>query len=61
VLYSICVEDVQEIAREELGRPLSDFQLRTVERKIGDYIDWQGAVACLLGDIIAQRLPQQDD
>lgn len=47
ILYSINVEDVQNAAMEELERPLSNDELRLVEDKLGDYIDWYGAVSML--------------
>jgi len=41
-IYSINIEDVQNVADEELGRELSE--LKIIEDKIGDYIDWYGAI-----------------
>jgi len=50
ILYSINVEDVQNVAMEELDRPLTDQELRLVEDKLGDYIDWYGAIAMILNE-----------
>lgn len=44
IIYSINVEDIQNVAEEELGRKLSKKELKTIEGKIGDYIDWYGAI-----------------
>lgn len=44
IIYSINVEDVQNVAEEELGRKLSKKELEIIEDKIGDYIDWYGAI-----------------
>ncbi len=44
VIYSINIEDIQNVAEEELGRKLSKKDLKIVEDKIGDYIDWYGAI-----------------
>jgi len=44
IIYSINIEDIQNVAEEELGRKLSKKELKIVEDKIGDYIDWYGAI-----------------
>lgn len=43
-IYSINIEDVQNVAEEELGRRLSKRELEIVEDKIGDYIDWYSTI-----------------
>lgn len=40
IIYSLNVEDVQTVAREELGRELLPEEIEIVEREIGDYINW---------------------
>ncbi len=44
IIYSINIEDVQNVAEEEFDRELSEKELKIVEDKIGDYIDWHGAI-----------------
>lgn len=44
IIYSINIEDIQNVAEEELGRKLSKRELEIVEDKIGDYIDWYSAI-----------------
>jgi hypothetical protein len=44
IIYSINIEDVQNVAEEELGRKLAKKELKIGEDKIGDYIDWYGAI-----------------
>ena len=44
IIYSINIEDVQNVAEEEIGRKLSKKELEIIEDKIGDYIDWYGAI-----------------
>ncbi len=56
ILYSINVEDVQTIAEEELGRKLTDSEIGLVEDKLGDYIDWHGAIESALNDTIADKV-----
>lgn len=40
IIYSLNVEDVQTVAKEELGRELLPEEIEIVEREIGDYINW---------------------
>lgn len=44
IIYSINLEDVQNVAEEELGRKLTKKELQVIEDKIGDYIDWYSAI-----------------
>ena len=44
VVYSINVEDIQIVAEQELDRRLSPEEVRIVEDKIGDYINWYDAI-----------------
>ena len=52
IIYSINIEDVQNVAKQELHRLLTDKELKLVEDKIGDYMNWYDAVAILIGNII---------
>ena len=40
IIYSINIEDIQTVAKQELNRKLSEEELKMVELKLGDYIDW---------------------
>lgn len=44
IIYSINIEDVQNVAEEELGREFTEKELKIVEDKLGDYIDWYSAI-----------------
>ena len=44
IIYSLNIEDVQNVAEEEIGRELSEKELKIVEDKLGDYIDWYSAI-----------------
>ena len=44
IIYSINIEDIQNVAEEEHGRKLTKKELKVIEDKIGDYIDWYGAI-----------------
>lgn len=45
IVYSLNVIDIQTVAEEELGRKLKPKEIKIVEDKIGDYIDWSGAIS----------------
>ena len=44
IIYSINIEDVQNVAEQEIGRKLMKKELKIIEDKIGDYIDWHSAI-----------------
>lgn len=44
IIYSINVEDVQNVADEVLERKLSDEEIKLIENKMGDFIDWYQAI-----------------
>ena len=44
VIYQLTVEDLQNVANEELQRNLTEEELKLLEEKIGDHIDWHGAI-----------------
>jgi hypothetical protein len=44
IIYSINIEDVQNVAEEELGRKLTKKELGIIEDKLGDHIDWYNAI-----------------
>ena len=52
VIYSINVEDLQTVAEQELERELTDEEIKDVEKRLGDYIDWYGAIASTLNEAI---------
>lgn len=44
IVYSINIEDLQNVAEDELSRELTDEEVHFVENKLGDFIDWHGAI-----------------
>ena len=55
IIYSINIEDVQNVAEQELDTELTDKELKLVEDKIGNYINWYDAIAILIGNIITDE------
>lgn len=53
VVYSINVEDLQVVSKVIFGKELTDVQLETVSRKVGDYFnDWFERVEFAIDDIL---------
>lgn len=44
IVYSINVKDIQEVAKQILGRNLGKKEIASVEESIDGYIDWFQAV-----------------
>ncbi len=55
VVYSINIEDLQNVAEQELERELTDEEIKIVEERLGDYIDWYGVIALTLDDVIKKN------
>lgn len=50
ILYQLTVEDFQNVSQEVLDRDLTEAELNLLENKIGDYIDWYGAIESCIND-----------
>jgi hypothetical protein len=44
IIYSINVADLQDVAEQMLDRRLTDNEITVLDRKLGDFIDWFGAI-----------------
>ena len=44
IIYSINVDDIQEVADQVLGRRLTKKEIILVETAVGDYVDWFQAI-----------------
>ena len=55
VIYSINIEDLQTVAEQELERKLTDEEIKNVEKRLGDYIDWYGAIASTFNELIKKQ------
>ena len=51
VIYSINVEDVQNVAAEQFGRELTEKEVNFVEEKLGGYVDWYESICSVLTDL----------
>lgn len=55
IIYSLNNEDVQNVAESELGRKLTENELKIVEDDIGDNIDWYEAIRLVIFDKILSK------
>ena len=55
IVYSINVEDIQTVAEHELDRELTDEEIKRVEQRLGDYIDWYEAIAITLNEVVTKK------
>lgn len=44
IVYSINVRDIQEVAKQVLGRSLLKKEIALIEESMGGYIDWFQAI-----------------
>ncbi len=51
IIYSINIEDVQNVAEQELERKLTAKELRLIEDKVGDYINWYEAILNAINEV----------
>ncbi|MEI7484093.1 MAG: hypothetical protein WCK13_05225 [Ignavibacteriota bacterium] len=40
VIYQLTIEDLQNVSNKELDRDLTEVEIKLLEEKIGDFIDW---------------------
>jgi hypothetical protein len=45
IIYQLTVEDLQNVANDELSRDLTEEEIKLLENKIGDYIDWYNIIS----------------
>jgi hypothetical protein len=51
IIYSINVEDLQNVAEQEIDRELTDKEIEFIENRLGDYLDWYGVIASAMNCI----------
>ena len=52
ILYSINVQDVQDVAQREFDRKLNDKEMKSVANRLGECIDWYEAVNAAVAQTI---------
>ncbi len=44
IIYKLTIEDLHTVANDTLGRFLTSDEIKIVEEKIGDYINWYDSI-----------------
>jgi hypothetical protein len=52
ILYSINVQDVQDVAQREFDRELNDKEIGSVAARLGECMDWYEAVISAITQVI---------
>jgi len=55
IIYSLNVEDVQEVARQTVKRKLTQEEISLVEESVGNHIDWFEAIESAILNRIEER------
>ncbi len=50
IVYSINVDDIQNVANQEIDRDLTADEINIIKDFIGDNIDWYNAIAYTIQD-----------
>ncbi len=48
LVYSINVNDIQNVAKQILERTLTEKETALVEESLGEFVDWFGAIECAI-------------
>ncbi len=51
IIYSINIEDIQNVAKQALDRTLTEEELKLVEDKLGDYVGWYEAILKVMDEL----------
>jgi hypothetical protein len=59
IVYSINVNDLQEVANDTLSRALTQHEIELVERSVGNYIDWFQAIELAIQEHVDDQSADQ--
>lgn len=51
IIYSINIEDIQNVAKQALDRTLTEEELKLVGDKLGDYVGWYEAILKVMDEL----------
>lgn len=52
IIYQLTVEDLQNVANDELNRDFTEEEVKLLEYKIGGYIDWYEIISLAISNHI---------
>ena len=53
-IYQLTIEDLQNVAEEELGRELTEKEIKIVEKEVAENIPWYDVIATAISDLISE-------
>ncbi len=53
--YYLTIEDIQEVADQELDRELTPEEIKLVQDRVGDYISWYDAIALAIDEMVVRQ------
>ena len=60
-VYWIDVNDIQEIAEQDLNRKLTDEELEKVIDKMGNYINWADGISLAFDVLKLEKAEEEDE
>lgn len=54
IIYSINIDDIQEVANQVLERDLTDQEIALIQNSVGDYVDWFQAIENAINEHITE-------
>jgi hypothetical protein len=61
IVYTLNVEDVRNVAEQGGLRELSDDEIREIEDKLGDEIDWYACILSAIQRVVPKISDKRDD
>ena len=55
IIYSLCIQDLQTVAKEVLERRLTQEELALASEHLGDYVHWFDAIENVISYHIKKR------
>ncbi len=56
IIYSLCIEDIQDVAEQEIDRQLTLDEIERIKDLIAEKIDFYGAIA----DAISEKIKKDE-
>lgn len=56
IIYSLCIEDIQNVAEQEIDRKLTRDEIERIKNSINSNIDWYDAIA----DAISEKIKTEE-
>ncbi len=61
IFYYLTIEDIQDVANEQLGRDLSPNEIEQIKDKIAEKVNWYDAIAYTIMENITPGVVSKSD